>query len=110
MLIEEIIGTQEELDEAKLVYARKGKAVVRKYRCSSGRLKGKTVANPTSCFKPVDIKKRFTLARTKAKMGSRMARKSKMTKRMNPASRRLKSLNRQRENDIKKRHRKSNAK
>jgi hypothetical protein len=27
-------------------------------------------------------------------MGSRMARKSKMTKRMNPASRRLKSLNR----------------
>jgi len=94
MLIEEIIGTEEELDEAKLVYARKGKAVVRKYRCSSGRLKGKTVANPTSCFKPVDIKKRFTLARTKAKMGSRMARKSKMTKRMNPASRRLKSLNR----------------
>ena len=92
MLIEEIIGT-EELEEAKLVYARKGRQVVRKYRCSSGRLKGKTVAKPTACFKP-DIKKRFTLARTKAKMGSRMARKSKMTKRMNPASRRLKSLNR----------------
>ena len=94
MLIEEIIGTVEELDEAKLVYARSGRKVVRKYRFSSGRLKGKTVANPTSCFKPVDIKKRFTLARTKAKMGSRMARKSKLTKRMNPASRRLKSLNR----------------
>lgn len=93
MLIEEIVKT-EEVYEAKLVYARSGKKVVRKYRCSSGRLKGKTVANPTSCFKPVDIKKRFTLARTKAKMGSRIARKSKMTKRMNPASKRLKSLNR----------------
>jgi hypothetical protein len=93
MLIEEIIS-EETIEEAKLVYARKGKQVVRKYRCSAGRLKGKTVANPSACFKPVNIKKRFTLARTKAKMGSRMARKSKMTKRMNPASRRLKSLNR----------------
>jgi hypothetical protein len=93
MLIEEIIS-EETIEEAKLVYARKGKQVVRKYRCSAGRLKGKTVANPSACFKPVDIKKRFTLARTKAKMGSRMTRKAKMTKRMNPASRRLKSLNR----------------
>ena len=92
MLIEEIIS-EEELEEAKLVYARKGKQIVRKYRCSAGRLKGKTVATPTACFKPVDIKKRFTLARTKAKMGSRIARKSKMTRKMNPASRRLKSLN-----------------
>ena len=93
MLIEEIIS-EETIEEAKLVYARKGKQVVRKYRCSSGRLKGKTVANPSACFKPVNIKKRFTLARTKARLGSRMARKAKMTKRMNPASRRLKSLNR----------------
>jgi hypothetical protein len=94
MLIEEIVTTDEEFYEAKLVYARSGKKVVRKYRCSSGRLKGKTVANPTACFKPVNVKKRFTLAKTKAKMGSRMARKSKMTKRMNPASKRLKMLNR----------------
>ena len=94
MLIEEIETPDEEFYEAKLVYARSGKKVVRKYRCSSGRLKGKTVANPTACFKPVNVKKRFTLAKTKAKMGSRMARKSKMTKRMNPASKRLKMLNR----------------
>ena len=93
MLIEEIIP-KEPLEEAKLVYARKGKQIVRKYRCATGRLKGKTVANPSSCFKPVDIKKRFTLARTKAKMGGKIARKSKLTKRMNPASRRLKVLNR----------------
>lgn len=81
------------IEEAKLVYARKGRQIVRKYRCSSGRLKGKTVSTPTACFKPVDIKKRFTLARTKAKLGSRLKRKAAMTRRMNPASRRLKTLN-----------------
>ena len=58
------------------------------------RLKGKTVSTPGACFKPVNMKKRFTLARTKAKMGARMKRKAKMTKRMNPASKRLKTLNR----------------
>jgi len=79
------------VEEAKLVYARKGRQIVRKYRCSSGRLKGKST--PTACFKPVDIKKRFTLARTKAKLGSRLKRKAAMTRRMNPASRRLKTLN-----------------
>ena len=84
----------QEVYEAKLVYARKGRAIIRKYRCGSGRLKGKTVSTPAACFKPVDMKKRFTLARTKAKMGARMKRKSKMTRRMNPASKRLKTLNR----------------
>ena len=79
--------------EAKLVYARKGKQIVRKYRCGSGRLKGKTVSNPSNCFKPVDIKKRFTLARTKAKMGARLQRKAQRTKRLNPASKRVAKLN-----------------
>ena len=91
MRIDEIVD--QELEEAKMVYARKGKQIVRKYRCATGRLAGKTVATPTACFKPADVKKRFTLAKTKAQKGSRIARKSKMTKKMNPASRRLKSLN-----------------
>jgi hypothetical protein len=85
MLFNEL--AQEEIYEAKLVYARKGRTIIRKYRCGSGRLKGKTVST-------VNMKKRFTLARTKAKMGARMKRKSKMTRRMNPASKRLKTLNR----------------
>lgn len=91
MRIDEIID--QELDEAKMVFARKGKQIVRKYRCSSGRLAGKTVANPSACFKPADVKKRFVLARTKAQKGARIAKKAKMTKKMNPASRRLKTLN-----------------
>ena len=92
MLFNEL--AQEEVYEAKLVYARKGRAIIRKYRCGSGRLKGKTVTKPAACFTPVNMKKSFTLARTKAKMGARMKRKSKMTRRMNPASKRLKTLNR----------------
>lgn len=91
MRIDEIID--QELDEAKMVFARKGKQIVRKYRCAVGRLAGKTVSNPSACFKPADVKKRFTLAKTKAKQGARIARKTKMTKRTNPASRRLKTLN-----------------
>jgi hypothetical protein len=91
MIIDEIF--EQDLSEAKLVFARKGKQIVRKYRCSVGRLAGKTVSNPAACFKPADVKKRFVLARTKAQKGSRIARKSKMTKKMNPASRRLKTLN-----------------
>ena len=94
MLLTEITEQREEIYEAKLVYARKGRSIVRKYRCGSGRLKGKTVSTPGACFKPVNMKKRFTLARTKAKMGARMKRKAKMTRRMNPASKRLKTLNR----------------
>jgi len=49
------------VEEAKLVYARKGRQIVRKYRCSSGRLKGKTVSTPTACFKPVDLKRDLLL-------------------------------------------------
>lgn len=94
MLMTELFEETCELEEGKMVFARSGNKVVRKFRCSSGRLKGKTVSNPSACFKPVDVKKRFTLARTKAKMGKRLTRKAQRTKRVNPASRRLKALNR----------------
>ena len=48
------------------------------------------------CFKAIDVKKRMTLKRTRAKMGSKMMRRAQRTKRINPASRRLKNLNRRR--------------
>lgn len=83
----------EDLDE-KQVWARKGKSVVRKYRCSTGSRKGRVVANVSQCFAAPDVKKRATLKRTKARLGGRMARKAKRTKRINPASIRLKALNR----------------
>jgi len=81
-----------QLDE-KMAWGRKGNKVVRKFRCMSGRKKGKTVNKPGDCYKPVDMKKRATFKKTKARMGKRMARKAKKTKRINPASKRVKALN-----------------
>ena len=76
-----------------MAWARSGKKVVRKFRCSSGRLKGKIVASPGSCYKAPNISKRIKLAITKAKFSRRISRKANRTKRINPASRRVQALN-----------------
>jgi hypothetical protein len=93
MLLREFFIDQ--IDE-KQVWARKGKAVVRKYRCSTGRRKGRVVAKMQQCFAPLDIKQSVRLKQTKKRVGDKMARKARRTKRVNPASRRLKQLNRKR--------------
>jgi hypothetical protein len=48
------------------------------------------------CFAAPDIKKRMTLKKTKARLGGRMARKARKTKRINPASKRVQALNKRR--------------
>ena len=88
MRIDEIV-----VDE-KIAWKKRGNKVVKQFRCSSGQRKGRIVASPSQCFKPIDIKRRLTLRRTKAKMGSRAARKSNRTKKFNPVSRRAKAMNR----------------
>jgi|TARA_B110000503_G_scaffold142038_1_gene237520 hypothetical protein len=79
--------------EAQLVWARKGNKIVRKYRCSVGQRAGRVVSDPSQCGKPIDIKKRMVLRKTKARMGSKMTRKALKTKRMNPASKAIQRLN-----------------
>ena len=74
------------LDETKMEWQRSGKKLVRKYRCTGGRRKGRIVAKPAQCFAAPDVKKRFRLRMPKAKLGARIARKSARTKRTNPAS------------------------
>jgi hypothetical protein len=44
------------LTEAKNVYARVGKKITKAFRCTAGKRKGKTVKNPTDCFKRKNIK------------------------------------------------------
>ena len=83
-----------DIDEATVAWAKRGKNVVRKYRCTSGFRKGRIVAKPGQCFAAPDIKKRIKLKMTKARLGSRMARKAKRTKKVNPASKRVAALNR----------------
>jgi len=85
--------TGDRLFEARMVWRRRGNKLTRAVRCSSGPRKGRVVANATQCGKVIDIKKRIKLKQTKAKMGKRMARKSQRTKKFNPASKRLKTLN-----------------
>jgi len=92
MLLRELFDTLEESQ----IWARSGKKVVRKYRCSGGQRKGRIVSNISQCFAPINAKKRAQMKRTKARLGGRMARKAKRTKRMNPASRRVQSMNKAR--------------
>jgi len=77
----------------KQVWGRKGTKLVRKYRCTSGTRKGRTVSSISQCFAAPDPKKRAAFKRTKARLGARMIRKAKKTKRVNPASKTLRRLN-----------------
>lgn len=89
MLVREIT---ESLSE-KQIWARSGKKVVRKFRCTTGRRKGRIVKQMAQCFAAPNIKARITLKRTRARIGGRMMRKARRTKRTNPASRRVQALN-----------------
>jgi|TARA_B110000879_G_scaffold25621_1_gene34572 hypothetical protein len=97
MLLRELLNhtTTDDLEEGQ-TWARSGKKVVRKYRCSSGPRKNRVVAKMAQCFAAPDIKKRMNFKKTKARLGAKMARKAKKTKRINPASKRVQSLNRKR--------------
>ena len=87
MLIEDIIPEG-------MAWAKRGNKVVRKFRCAGGKRHGRIVSSPQQCFAAPDIKKGMKLKITKARLGSRMVRKSKKTKRVNPASKRVAALNR----------------
>ena len=90
MRIDEILQV---LDERQ-VWARTGQKVVRKFRCTSGPRKGRVVKSASQCFSAPDIKKRAQLQRTKARLGKKITRKAKRTKRVSPASRKIQALNR----------------
>jgi len=82
-----------EVLETRVAWAKRGQKVVRKYRCTTGKRKGRVVSTPSQCFAAPDIKKRLKLKLTKARLGKRMTRKAKRTKKINPASRRVAALN-----------------
>lgn len=94
MLILELFSDENTpVNETKMAWGRRGNTIVRKYRCTIGRLKGKTVSSPGACFAAPDVRKRAKLKVTKARLGSRMARKRKRTMKVNPASKRVQALN-----------------
>lgn len=89
MLLRELTNS---LDE-KRVWAKSGKKVVRKYRCSGGTRHGRIVSKIQQCFAAPNMKKRFAMKRLKARIGGKMARKARRTKRVNSVSRRVSALN-----------------
>lgn len=84
------------LEASTQAWKRQGTNNTRKFRCQSGPRKGRVMASPAACNAPIDPKKSKSLKRTKAKLGPQRKFKSSRTRRINPASRRLKSLNRPR--------------
>lgn len=85
--------TTEPLTEAKRVWKRVGKTLKRAIRCTSGKRKGRIVSQASGCTGAINIKKRFLMKKIRRMYKQKMARKAKKTKRFNPASRRLVSLN-----------------
>lgn len=71
----------------------KSQTTTRKYRCTSGPRKGQVRASPASCNAPYKYKSAVTLKQTKAKLGGHGKFKTARTKKYNPATKRLKTLN-----------------
>lgn len=86
--------SEDDIEEgAKMIWARSGKKLVRKYRCTAGMRKGRIVSSPSKCGAPKDIKKRQKMKQTRLAKGARMMRKARKTKRTDPVSKRLQRLN-----------------
>lgn len=75
--------------------ARTGK-LTQKWRCEAGARKGRIVAEPTQCSASLDKEKSSKMKLTRAKTKVRQARKTKRTKRLNPAARLSAQLNKYR--------------
>lgn len=89
MLLREITQSLNE----KQIWGRRGKEVVRKFRCTAGRRKGRIVAKISQCFAAPNVKAKIRMKRTRAKLGAKMMRKRNKTMRTNPASIRVQALN-----------------
>ena len=90
MLLREITSN-DEIDEG-LTWARKGKDVVRKYRCVGGVRHGRIVSVPGQCYARIDPKKRANIKRMKARLGKSLLGKQKGQKEPTP-SRRVQAMN-----------------
>jgi hypothetical protein len=75
--------------------ARTGK-ITQKWRCTTGSRKGRIVAEPNQCSASLDREKSSKMKLTRAKTKVRQARKTKRTKRLNPAARLAAQLNKYR--------------
>lgn len=84
------------ISEIAHVWSRSGGKTNRKFRCTSGPRKGRVMASPASCNKPLDLAKSKNLKQLKKSKGQAIQNKASLTRRTNPASQRLKTINKPR--------------
>lgn len=82
-----------QITEATQIWSRQGGKLVRKYRCTSGNRKGRVMASPASCNRPINVGKSVNLTKTRNKKTQQITMRSLLTKRVNPKSTRLNTLN-----------------
>lgn len=93
MILTDLINENTQRVVEIMAWAKRGEKVVRKFRCSSGPRKGRIVSDIGQCAAAPDVAKRHRLKITKARLGKKMARKARRTKRVNQASIRTRKLN-----------------
>lgn len=81
------------LTEAKRVWAKRGNKLKRMIRCTAGKKKGRVVGDVGACGKAIDVKKRFIMKRIRNRFNSRIVRRARRTKMVNPISKRVKAMN-----------------
>lgn len=79
--------------EATMVWSRQGGKQVRKYRCTQGVRKGRVMASPAACNKPINLSKSTNMKKTKASKSGKITMTGIKTRKTNPRSLRLNKLN-----------------
>jgi hypothetical protein len=83
------------LEATRQAFKHQGNKITRKYRCTSGPRKGQVRSSPAACNAPINIKKRQTLNKTKAKLGSHRAVTRARHMAVNPQTKFVAKMNKQ---------------
>jgi hypothetical protein len=89
---------REFIDEHRMVWKRNAKTgkISLRWRCESGPRDNRTVPHVSDCSKAPDMAQSQRMKKTRARTKVRQARRTKRTKRINPASRLAARLNKYR--------------
>ena len=71
----------------------KGTITTQRFRCPTGPRKGRIVANPSTCNKPLNIRQSTKMKNTRRAKGSIHGKRSTYTKKFSQASQRVKRAN-----------------
>lgn len=71
----------------------KASLTTQRFRCPTGPRKGRIVANPSTCNKPLNIKQSTKMKNTRSAKGSIHGKRSSYTKKFSQASQRVKRAN-----------------